>query len=151
MEEIPAPPLQTYSLSIYYGTQTGTAKQFSQQLARAAEARGITTSVCDLKDCDPEDTLTQEVRREGGRGGGCKDSFSSAVEVGVSVCSLSPPTLTALLLSQQNGSVSGCLKLWMISVCRSPSSPESTLASLRWEIPSTVTTTTWWEETCMTG
>ena len=70
MEEIPAPPLQTYSLSIYYGTQTGTAKQFSQQLARAAEARGITTSVCDLKDCDPEDTLTQEVRREGGRGGG---------------------------------------------------------------------------------
>lgn len=68
VEEIPAPPLQTYSLGIYYGTQTGTAKQFAQQLARAAEARGITTSVCDLKDCDPEDTLTQEVRREGGRG-----------------------------------------------------------------------------------
>jgi tRNA wybutosine-synthesizing protein 1 len=51
-----------HSLKIYYGTQTGTAKVFADKLAAAAETRGIAVAVNDLKDCDPEDTLTQEVR-----------------------------------------------------------------------------------------
>ena len=56
-------PIRRHSLNIYYGTQTGTAKVFAERLAVTAEARGIVVAVCDLKDCDPEDTLTQEVSR----------------------------------------------------------------------------------------
>lgn len=54
-------PIRRHSLNIYYGTQTGTAEVFAKQLASTAEARGVTVAVYDLKDCDPEDTLTQEV------------------------------------------------------------------------------------------
>lgn len=59
VEEIPC----RYSLGIYYGSQTGTAKQFAEQLAGDARARGIEVAVCNLKDSDPEDTLTHEVRQ----------------------------------------------------------------------------------------
>ena len=54
--------LQARSLNVYYGTQTGTATLFAERLATVARARGIETTLSDLKDCDPEDTLTHEVR-----------------------------------------------------------------------------------------
>lgn len=63
VEEVPISALSTYSLNIYYGTQTGTAKLFAEQLALAAKTRGIEVAMGDLKDSDPEDTLTQEVRQ----------------------------------------------------------------------------------------
>ncbi len=56
-------PGTTYSLRIYYGSQTGTGKLFAEQLASTATASGIKADVFDLKECDPEDTLTQEVRK----------------------------------------------------------------------------------------
>ena len=59
MEDVPLP---RYSLKVYYGSQMGTGKVFAQQLASSATAEGIEATVLDLKDCDPEDTLTQEVR-----------------------------------------------------------------------------------------
>lgn len=62
MEEVPGPALLPYSLNIYYGTQTGTAKIFAEQLASDAKGRGIEVATFDLKECDPEDTLTLEVR-----------------------------------------------------------------------------------------
>ena len=52
---------RTHSLKVFYGTQTGTAKQFAEQLASEATEKGLTASVFNLKDCDPEDTLTHEV------------------------------------------------------------------------------------------
>lgn len=61
IEEVSGVRLQSYSLSIYYGTQTGTGKLFAEQLASVARSRGVETTVSDLKECDPEDTLTQEV------------------------------------------------------------------------------------------
>lgn len=58
VEEVPC----TYSLNVYYGTQTGTAGVFAKQLASAAKDSGIQAAIFDLKECDPEDTLAQEVR-----------------------------------------------------------------------------------------
>ena len=52
---------QPHQLRIFYGTQTGTSKQFSEQLAVVAKERGISVNLTDLKDCDPEDCLTQQV------------------------------------------------------------------------------------------
>ena len=63
VEDVPG---TAYSLRVYYGSQTGTGKLFAEQLASAAVARGIETGVFDLKDSDPEDTLTQEVRKMSG-------------------------------------------------------------------------------------
>lgn len=71
MEDLQAPVLHTYSLNIYYGTQTGTAKLFAEQLANAARIRGIAVAVGNLKDLDPEDTLTQEVETGNGCGTTC--------------------------------------------------------------------------------
>lgn len=53
--------LRTYTLKLFYGTQTGSAKRFAEQLATLARNNGVNVSVADLKDCDPEDTLTHEV------------------------------------------------------------------------------------------
>ena len=55
-------PTPTRTLNVYYGTQTGTAKEFAKQLAIVAKDSGVKAAVFDLKECDPEDTLTQEVR-----------------------------------------------------------------------------------------
>ena len=51
-------------LKVFYATQTGSAKAFAEQLAGEARVAGVQTSLADLKDCDPEDTLTQEVSRQ---------------------------------------------------------------------------------------
>jgi len=51
----------THTLSVLYGTQTGVSKKFAGDLVSMAEAAGICVTMADLKDCDPEDTLTQEV------------------------------------------------------------------------------------------
>ena len=50
-----------HSLRILYGTQTGTASRFAESLAADAKSRGVSVIISDLKDCDPEDTLTLEV------------------------------------------------------------------------------------------
>lgn len=50
-----------HRLRIFYGTQTSTAKLFAEQLSGEAERTGITVSLADLKDCDPEECLTQQV------------------------------------------------------------------------------------------
>jgi sulfite reductase alpha subunit-like flavoprotein len=50
-----------HRLRIFYGTQTGTAKLFAERLSGEAEKRGITVTLADLKDCDPEECLTQQV------------------------------------------------------------------------------------------
>ena len=54
--------LRRYGLRVLYGTQTGVSKKFAADLVGQAEAAGIQVTMADLKDCDPEDTLTQEVR-----------------------------------------------------------------------------------------
>ena len=54
-------PTHPHQLKVFYGTQTGTAKVFAEQLALEAERKGIKVGVADLKDCDPEDCLTQQV------------------------------------------------------------------------------------------
>lgn len=53
--------LCSYKLNVFYGTQTGTAKLFANELASEVEQQGVTVSVSDLKDCDPEECLVQEV------------------------------------------------------------------------------------------
>ena len=53
--------VRPHQLRIFYGTQTGTAKLFAGQLSGEAERRGIAVSMADLKDCDPEEHLTQQV------------------------------------------------------------------------------------------
>lgn len=60
-----------HRLRIFYGTQTGTTKLFAEQLSGEAEERGITVNLADLKDCDPEECLTQQVsiRTYYGKGG----------------------------------------------------------------------------------
>ena len=56
--------LQCRTLRVLYGTQTGVGKKFAADLVGLAEAAGIRVTMTDLKDCDPEDTLTQEVSKE---------------------------------------------------------------------------------------
>ena len=50
-----------HQLRIFYGTQTSTANLFAEQLSGEAKRRGIAVSLADLKDCDPEECLTQQV------------------------------------------------------------------------------------------
>lgn len=64
VEDVPT-VLHPYALRVLYGSQTGTAKKFAERIASQAKAAGVdVTLVADIKDCDPEDTLTHEVRRE---------------------------------------------------------------------------------------
>lgn len=61
---VPATVLHPYALRVLYGSQTGTARKFAEQLVSQAKAAGVQVILADLKDCDPEDTLTHEVWRE---------------------------------------------------------------------------------------
>lgn len=63
VEDVPGATPRTLSLNIYYGTQTGTGEVFARQLAAAARDKGVRVTTFDLKECDPEDTLTQEVSK----------------------------------------------------------------------------------------
>lgn len=47
-------------LKILYGTQTGKAKHFADELAQEAVERGHLVQVCDLKLYDPDDTLVDD-------------------------------------------------------------------------------------------
>lgn len=61
VEDICASVPRRYRLSVFYGTQTGTAKQFASALCTDAQDRGVEVNMANLEDSDPEDTLTQEV------------------------------------------------------------------------------------------
>eukprot|EP00118_Oscarella_pearsei_P021450 m.240698 g.240698 ORF g.240698 m.240698 type:complete len:668 (+) comp40196_c1_seq26:72-2075(+) len=50
----------TKSLKVLFGSQTGTAKRFAEQLHREFRSRGWSSSVIDIKDYDPEDCLPQD-------------------------------------------------------------------------------------------
>ncbi|XP_065664242.1 S-adenosyl-L-methionine-dependent tRNA 4-demethylwyosine synthase TYW1 isoform X2 [Hydra vulgaris] len=45
---------------VYYGTQTGNAKYFSEIFKEYAESNGIKTSVINMKNCEPEEVLLEE-------------------------------------------------------------------------------------------
>ncbi|XP_064391426.1 S-adenosyl-L-methionine-dependent tRNA 4-demethylwyosine synthase TYW1-like [Halichondria panicea] len=55
----PLPP-HPHTLKVFYGTQAGTSKSFAEQLVEKASSRGVSVTIADLKDCDPDDTLTHE-------------------------------------------------------------------------------------------
>ncbi|XP_029964888.1 S-adenosyl-L-methionine-dependent tRNA 4-demethylwyosine synthase TYW1 isoform X2 [Salarias fasciatus] len=47
-------------VKIFYGSQTGTAKGFAQQLCQEVKALGLPAEVIDMKDYDPDDQLADE-------------------------------------------------------------------------------------------
>ncbi|XP_026138390.1 S-adenosyl-L-methionine-dependent tRNA 4-demethylwyosine synthase TYW1 isoform X1 [Carassius auratus] len=47
-------------VKVFYGSQTGTAKGFAEELAGDVSAQGIQCEVIDMKDYDPEDRLAEE-------------------------------------------------------------------------------------------
>uniref|UniRef100_A0A3P8V9H8 S-adenosyl-L-methionine-dependent tRNA 4-demethylwyosine synthase TYW1 n=1 Tax=Cynoglossus semilaevis TaxID=244447 RepID=A0A3P8V9H8_CYNSE len=47
-------------VKIFYGSQTGTAKVFAQELSEEVKTLGITSDVIDMKDYDPDDRLADE-------------------------------------------------------------------------------------------
>ncbi|XP_023673812.2 S-adenosyl-L-methionine-dependent tRNA 4-demethylwyosine synthase TYW1 isoform X1 [Paramormyrops kingsleyae] len=47
-------------VKIFYGSQTGTAKGFAVDLAKEVQALGLTAEVIDMKEYDPEDSLSEE-------------------------------------------------------------------------------------------
>ncbi|CAI8020328.1 hypothetical protein GBAR_LOCUS12162 [Geodia barretti] len=49
-----------HSLSIFYGTQTGTAKVLAEQVFKDVTSLGLRASVTDLSSVDPEQCLTQQ-------------------------------------------------------------------------------------------
>uniref|UniRef100_A0A3B5ALR3 Flavodoxin-like domain-containing protein n=1 Tax=Stegastes partitus TaxID=144197 RepID=A0A3B5ALR3_9TELE len=49
-------------VKIFYGSQTGTAKGFANELSEEVKTLGIPAEVIDMKDYDPDDQLADEVR-----------------------------------------------------------------------------------------
>ncbi|XP_039612925.1 S-adenosyl-L-methionine-dependent tRNA 4-demethylwyosine synthase TYW1 [Polypterus senegalus] len=47
-------------VKIFYGSQTGTAKTFANDLAEQVEGLGLSSDVINLKEYDPEDSLAEE-------------------------------------------------------------------------------------------
>ncbi|KAM8768579.1 S-adenosyl-L-methionine-dependent tRNA 4-demethylwyosine synthase TYW1 [Acanthopagrus schlegelii] len=47
-------------VKIFYGSQTGTAKSFAQELSEEVKTLGIPAEVIDMKDYDPDDRLADE-------------------------------------------------------------------------------------------
>ncbi|XP_028662653.1 S-adenosyl-L-methionine-dependent tRNA 4-demethylwyosine synthase TYW1 [Erpetoichthys calabaricus] len=47
-------------VKIFYGSQTGTAKRFANDLAKQVEGLGLSSDVINLKEYDPEDSLAEE-------------------------------------------------------------------------------------------
>lgn len=47
-------------VKIFYGSQTGTAKGFAQELSEEVKALGLPAQVIDMKDYDPDDRLADE-------------------------------------------------------------------------------------------
>jgi sulfite reductase alpha subunit-like flavoprotein len=48
-------------LSLFFGSQTGTAEDFARQVAKEAKTHGFTTAVIDLEDYDHTTELVQEM------------------------------------------------------------------------------------------
>nr|ACQ57873.1 tRNA wybutosine-synthesizing protein 1 homolog [Anoplopoma fimbria] len=48
-------------VKIFYGSQTGTAKGFAEELSEEVKMLGIPAEVIDIKDYDPDDQLADEV------------------------------------------------------------------------------------------
>jgi tRNA wybutosine-synthesizing protein 1 len=69
-----------HSLSIFYGTQTGTAKVLAEQVFKDVTSLGLRASVTDLSSVDPEQCLTQQCA--GGEGGICVFLLSTYTDGG---------------------------------------------------------------------
>lgn len=52
------------NLKIFYGTQTGNAKKFSEQLASSLQEKEWIVELIDLKNYDPEDSLLEEAKKK---------------------------------------------------------------------------------------
>ncbi|XP_031719332.1 S-adenosyl-L-methionine-dependent tRNA 4-demethylwyosine synthase TYW1 isoform X1 [Anarrhichthys ocellatus] len=48
------------AVKIFYGSQTGTAKGFAEELSEEVKTMGLTAEVIDIKDYDPDDQLADE-------------------------------------------------------------------------------------------
>nr|XP_010594614.1 S-adenosyl-L-methionine-dependent tRNA 4-demethylwyosine synthase [Loxodonta africana] len=48
-------------VKIFYGSQTGTAERFAAVLAEAVTSLGLPATIINLKDCEPDDHLVEEV------------------------------------------------------------------------------------------
>jgi len=55
---------ETPTLKIFYGTQTGTAKNFAEKMKTAAEKKMIPVTVSNIEGLDPEQMLTGETDRK---------------------------------------------------------------------------------------
>uniref|UniRef100_A0A1A7Y1L5 S-adenosyl-L-methionine-dependent tRNA 4-demethylwyosine synthase TYW1 n=1 Tax=Iconisemion striatum TaxID=60296 RepID=A0A1A7Y1L5_9TELE len=54
------PESHVSGVKIFFGSQTGTAKGFAEELSEETEALGITAEVVDMRDYDPDDRLADE-------------------------------------------------------------------------------------------
>ncbi|XP_037631700.1 LOW QUALITY PROTEIN: S-adenosyl-L-methionine-dependent tRNA 4-demethylwyosine synthase TYW1 [Sebastes umbrosus] len=52
--------VQVSGVKIFYGSQTGTAKGFAEELSEEVKSLGIPAEVIDIKDYDPDDQLADE-------------------------------------------------------------------------------------------
>uniref|UniRef100_A0A8C2Z9G8 tRNA-yW synthesizing protein 1 homolog (S. cerevisiae) n=1 Tax=Cyclopterus lumpus TaxID=8103 RepID=A0A8C2Z9G8_CYCLU len=48
-------------VKIFYGSQTGTAKGFAEELSEEVKTLGVPAKVIDIRDYDPDDQLADEV------------------------------------------------------------------------------------------
>uniref|UniRef100_A0A1A8MVF7 S-adenosyl-L-methionine-dependent tRNA 4-demethylwyosine synthase TYW1 n=1 Tax=Nothobranchius pienaari TaxID=704102 RepID=A0A1A8MVF7_9TELE len=54
------PEVHVSGVKVFFGSQTGTAKGFAEELSEEIEALGITAEVVDMKNYDPDDRLADE-------------------------------------------------------------------------------------------